>query len=234
MLLLMIVPCYTYITPDVGVRAKMSLLELLKNSWNTVREYAFGAAKKEIVVLNFSRTVMGLVVSMWTLFAAGLAAAIYSAVVAFRYFADGCRESRSRILYVTLTANRALLCAYFALTLPIFVFPTVLKYMYRGMLNYYVELTASPFDMLFVALLLYAAVVAVIIVSRRRECELGMDVYAKREHSDDSNEESIDGEYTRQNGKDVLSEQESRAQAERIMRLLGKQDTQQTDGEDNR
>ena len=232
MLVLMLVPCYSYITPDVGVRAKMSLAELLKNSWDTVREYAFGSSSKEIVVLNFSKTVIALLVALWTLFAVAFCAAVYSAVVAFRYFAAGCKESKSRILFVTLSANRVLLCAYFAAAIPIFAFPTVLKYLYRGMLNYYVELTASPFDMLWIAVALYVAVVTVVAISRGREIERGMDVYAKRDT--DGDDELLDGEsHSVRDAEQPLSESESKAQAERIMRLLGEQDTQTTNGEED-
>lgn len=220
MLLLMLIPCYRYITADTGVNAAISLGELLGNSWDTVREYIFGAGDKEVVVMNFSKTVFALVIALWVLYAVALASAIYSAVFAFYYFFSGCAESRQRMLFVTLTVNRVVLCIYHALALPIFVFPTIMQYLYRGILNYHVELDASPFDVMWVAIALCAVNAVVIAISERLEWSEGMNVYSKRISEDLPRKgapKSGEGDLSE---SDSLTDAERQEKNERILRLL--------------
>ena len=88
------VPTYRYVTADTGVNDAISLWTLMSNAWNTVRGYLFGNGTQEAVVVDFSWTTLFLIVALVLLFAVGVASAVYTAVNAFKYFGDGCRESK--------------------------------------------------------------------------------------------------------------------------------------------
>lgn len=227
---LMFIPCYSYITADTGINEAISLWELLGNSWNTAREYLFGSGEKLAVTKSFARTLLVLISALLLLFVIGFASAVYTAVTAFRYFANGCRDGKATTLFITLVPNRTVLCIYHAMILPLFLLPRIMPMLYKNILSYYVELNAAPFDIAVIAAAVYAINVAVIAVGSRLEVSAQMNIFKKRRASDDG--VSSDTE----NGTDIItddpyermSQAEKREQTERIMRLLEKY----RDGED--
>ena len=237
LLLLMLVPCYRYITADTGINGAISLSELISNSWDTAREYLFGNSQKNEVTSSFAKTLIAIIVTFIALFIVGLASAIYAAVSAFSYFKNGCRESKKRIMFITLTLNRAVLCVCHALMLPIFALPVILPYLYDNMFNYHVELDASPFDMLYVALAVYAAVVIVIAVSKNFEIVAEMNIYTKRRPEKNTLSVGAESESTEAEPEDAYERMATRArseQTERIMRLLNKQDAEVKEKEEDK
>ncbi len=222
LIVLMFIPCYRFITADTGVNQAISLSELLDNSWDTSREYMFGNGEKNDVTLDFARTLFIVVIMMWVLFAIGVLFAIYSAVIAFRYILSGCVESKSRILYVTLTVNRVVLCVYYALMIPIFMLPKIMPYLYDNMLNYHIELSTSPFDMLWASLGVFAATAIIIAISKRFEVLAQINVYSSHTELLDEEEEYIEEDDTPKDIYESMSERAKAEQAERIMRLLNK------------
>lgn len=230
---LMFIPCYRFITADTGVNLPISLWELLGNAWETAKEYIFGNGDKLGVTLDFAKTLMCVVVALWTLFAVGAISAVYSAVTAFRYFGDADKQGRYRILYLTLTVNRIVLCALHALMLPIFFLPRIMPLLYGDLLNYHVELVTSPFDMLWIAIALFAASCAVTAISRNSEVVLQMNVYSRpRADEDDGETEDLEQDGT-ESEYTSMSDREKAEQTERILRLL-KNQSQENDGEDNK
>lgn len=222
MIILMLIPCYRYITADTGINEAVSLWELIGNSWNTVREYLFGSGEKADVTLDFARTLLAVIITLALLFIVGFASAVYAAVSAFRYFHDGCRESRTRTLFITLVPNRIVLCVYHALMLPIFLLPVLMPLLYKGILAYHVELNVAPFDMIWVAVALYVAVVCVIAVSANFEMLEQKNIFVKRRAFTDDAEEDDAVESVSDDPYDEMSREEKEEQTERIMRLLGK------------
>ena len=223
MLILMFVPCYRFVTPDTGIKQAISAKELLSNSWDTVRNYLFGGQEQIQVTADFAGTLFGVIIVLLLLFAVGFASAVYAAVVAFRFFAEGGTESKRRILFITIFPNRALLSVCYALTLPLMFLPKIMPLLYQSILNYHVELICQPFDMVWIDVVLAVAVVAVIFVSAKYETLREMNVFVK--YRDEEQEEEYEEQYVAEESEDVFSEMDRKAreeQNERILRLLNK------------
>ena len=229
-IVLMFIPCYRFITADTGVNQAISLWELLGNSWKTVREYIFGNGEKVDVTLDFARTLLVTIIALWGLFALGAVSVIYSTVTAVRFFTNrNENNSKSRILFVTLTVNRLVLCIYHALMIPIFMLPKLMPYLYGKILNYYVELYTYPFDMLWIAIGIFVITISIIAIDKKNEVLTEMNIYLiSRDIFDDEDD------HVKENGlpKDIyesMSEMAKTEQAERIRRLLNRHN----DGEDD-
>ena len=230
---LMFVPCYRFITADTGINKPISAYELISNSWDTVRDYLFGGTEQVEVTKNFASTVFGLIILFVILFCVGFISAVYAAVVAFKFFAGGCRETKERLLFITLVPNRAVLCLYYALMLPLLAFPRLMPALYDGILNYHVELICQPFDIFIVDGILFAAAVAVIFVSARFETLAKSNLFVRYKSEEKDEEyspvyeepESTDDPYENMLAK---AKQE---QNERILKLLRKDDGADGDGE---
>ena len=69
MLLLMCIPCYSFVSADGGLHKKISAFELISNAWDTVREYLFGTAEQVQVTADFAGTVFGIIIILFLLFA---------------------------------------------------------------------------------------------------------------------------------------------------------------------
>ena len=236
MLILMLIPVYHFITAQTGVNDAVSVGELAQNLWDAARGYLFGAAEnKNVATIDFSKAVLALVVVFVLLFLLGLASAIYAAVIAFGYFSSGCKESSKRAMFITLVPNRAVLCIYHALTLPIFLLPLLMPYIYKSFLQTQIKLACDPFDMIFVALALYIAEVIIIIISSNYESARGMNVFVRRRATerlatlaDDKND--TDGT---QDAYDTMTSKAKQEQLDRILALLNKNDTAQTKEEND-
>ena len=235
MLILTFVPCYRYVTADTGLNEAISAKELLSNSWDTVREYLFGGKEQVQVTADFAGTLFGIIIIFCLLFAVGFASAVYCAVVAFRFFADGGRESKQRILFITLFPNRIVLSVCYALTLPLLFLPKIMPLLYDGILKYHVELICEPFDMVWIDIALVAAVVAVILISARYETLCEMNVFVR--YREDEEEEEYEEQYAVPEDEDAFTEMDRRTreeQNERILRLLNKSEEDDTDEQENK
>ena len=223
MLCLMLVPVYMYNTSGKYGGA-VSLGELLGNSWDTVRSYIFGAsASKDAATLSFSKTLFGMIIGAWALFAVGAASRIYAASVAIRMFSTGERGSSSRALLLALIPNRVVLCITHALTLPIFFIPMLMPTLYAKLLGTTVLLKCSPFDMAFVAIALYIAEVAVICVSSGYETTNKMNLFSRAPvHQSRAEIREDDGDTAEDDGYAGYESRAKQEQLERIMKLLDK------------
>lgn len=223
MLLLMHVPCYRFVTADAGLHQKISAWGLISNSWDTVRDYLFGNGEQVQVTADFAGTVFGLIILLTLLFCIGAGMAVYTAVAAFGYFKNGCKESRSRILFITLVPNRVILCVYYSLILPFIFFPRMLPALYNSILNYYIELICEPFDIIIVSAILFVATVAVIFVSARFEKLAQMNLFFKHKKQTEEDEETVEEEDTDETDAYTAMDRRAREeQNERILRLLNK------------
>lgn len=223
MLILAFVPCYRFVTADTGIKQAISANQLLSNSWDTVREYLFSGKEQVQVTADFAGTLFGIIIVFCLLFAIGLASAIYAAVVAFRFFAEGGKESKRRILFITIFPNRIVLSICYALTLPLLFLPKIMPWLYRSILNYHVELICEPFDMVWIDVALIVAVVAVIFVSAKYETLQEMNVFVR--YRDEEQQEEYEEQYTNYEKEDIFSEMDRKTreeQNERILRLLNK------------
>ena len=166
-------------------------------------------------------------------FIVGLASAIYAAVCAFRYFARGCRDEKDITLFITLVPNRIVLCIYHSLMLVPFLLPRLMPVLYDKILAYHIELNTVPFDLALVSLGIYAAVAVIIAISSEFETLECKNIFTKRRVLNEDNSDDGDG-VKESNSDDVYEEMtkaEKKEQAERIMRLLGKNAEEKEDGE---
>ncbi len=237
--ILMFIPCYSYITADTGVNDAISLWELMGNSWQTVREYLFGSGTKYDVTIDFARILMALLIVFVVLFVLGVAFSAYCAITAFRYFANDCKESKERILFITLVPNRIVLCIYTALTLPIFFMPMLMPLLYKNYLYYQVQLSVTPFDMVYIALALYIACVIIVAISTQKESMSQMNIFAKRQAPisklQNEHEETEKAEQETDDPYEIMSRKEKQEQNERILRMLEnyKSNTQDKEEDDD-
>ncbi len=229
---LMFVPCYRFITADTGVNQAISHSTLMGNAWDQVRGYLFGGGEKQIATLDFSRAVLTAIIVLTVLFTVGFASTVYAAVSAFRFFSGGCRDGKSRALFITLVPNRAVLCIYHALMLPMLSFALLMPWFYDSFMNYHVQLAYAPFDMLYVAIAIYAATVIVIVVSARYERLEGMDLFFKHREKEEDNSKTED-ESLPTDSYSVMDRMAREEQAERIRELLMKRDKENTTKEED-
>ncbi len=222
--ILMLVPYIRFKDTD-GLKGAVSLVELIGNSWETVTEYMFGMANTNAVTLDFARTVMAVIIIFAVMFIIGAASAVYALISAIIYFKDS-TKIKQRVLFITLTGNRIVLCAFHSLMLGIFLFPTVLPYFYGKILSYGVITVYTPFNMFYLAIAFYAITVALVIISKRYEMSDKMNIYTRAVvHEqpcidiDEHEEEELDA-YA------LMNKKAKEEQAEKIRRLLLKnQDT---------
>lgn len=220
-LVLMLVPCYRYATANEGLRQPISAWTLIGNAWDTVREYLFGSAEKMQVTSDFAGTVLGMIMLFAVLFAIGFGFSVYTAVTAFRFFSDGCSESRAKILFITLVPNRAVLCIYSALTLPLLFIPRIMPLLYNSILNYHTELICQPFDMIIVHLVIFAITVATVFVSAAFERREGINLFARYKEEDIEDEPDEAEEQDEEDAYTAVDRRAREEQNERILRLLG-------------
>ncbi len=230
LLVLMLLPAYRFKDAD-GLKSAVSLFELYGNSWDTVREYIFGNKQVQAPTMDFAKTVMTLIIVLWVLFVVGLASAIYALVSALRAFRDGAQTGKT-VLFVTLTFNRVSLCALHGLMLPVFLLPTLLPVLYRGILAYEVTAIYTPFNLIFAALVVFVAVCVLVAVSKKYEMLLGMNIYAVRRQAPLAEEPQVEEEEEDGESDDpytLMSERSRAEQAERIRKLLIKHEDEEED-----
>ncbi len=222
LVILMLLPCYRF-KDENGLRTAVSLFGLMGNSWDTVREYMFGGGEVQAVTLDFARTVMATVIALCVSLAVGVAVCVYSLVAALGFFRDGL-VSKSRLMFVTLTVNRAVLCVLQGLMLPMFFLPSLLVYFYRSILAYEVTAVYTPFNLLYIAIFLYAAVVVLTAISKKWEMLCDMNIYTKKvsEAIGNISSEEPDEDDAPKDAYTMMSERAKAEQAERIRRLLNK------------
>ena len=171
----MLIPCLKY-TVGENHNQPISNLSLIKNSWETSREYLFdGASNKQVEQTAFSKALLATVIALSAIFIIGVLLAAYTAYCAFSYFRDPERTDSNRIFFLTLVPNRVVLCIYHALLLPLAFLPRIIIPLYENILNYQTVLYFSAFEPWIIALVLYAAFIAVVFVSARYERSLGLD-----------------------------------------------------------
>lgn len=238
MLIIMLIPVYSYTTAD-GRGAAVSLSELLRNSWDTVRVYIFGTTgDRDAATLHFSKVLLGIIIAAWTLFALGAISQICAAVTAIKQFLTGDVKSAGRAMFLAIVPNRVMLCVLHALTLPIFFIPALLPVLYSGILKTAVLLSCSPFDIAIIAVILYLCEVLFVAISAKYESAQGMNLFARARKESVQEYEDEEEEQQDDDGEDVYKKYESRAkqeQLDRIVELLSKKDkTENADNEEDR
>ena len=217
------VPCLQYTNNQSGTDEPISAMSLMKNSWDQVRNYLFGTGEQTNGNMQFSQTVLVLLILFWLLFALGVAAAVWAWLAFLRYAEEGRENETGRVWFITLIPNRIVLCVLCALMLPVACFPHVVIWLYRS-IYVAVELKVYVLDPMWLALALYAALILLSSVSAGYEKSLRMDLFRKpKERKGETEETDFDereGSEEKTDGLSSAQENAQRAQAERIARLL--------------
>lgn len=172
----MFVPCLSYSTVE-GTQASISLSELIGNSWDQVRAYLFATAQQEPSQKIFAQTVLALIVVFVLLFVIGVASAVVSAVFAIRYFNAPKPRTVAHMWFITIIPNRAVLCALYALTLPLLFFCRLIIPLYDRIMHVDVLLNVSAPEPWVWGLILYGVSVVLSVVSARYERQMRMDMF---------------------------------------------------------
>lgn len=214
----MMIPSYRYATNGV-LDTSISSFKLIVRNFNSARQVVFAATEQDAVHILFSRTVMTLVIAFCLLFLIALATSVYSCFVALRYFSSDDEKAKEKIrtLFVTLVPNRIVLCALYALCIPITVFPYLLPMLCGKIYSQYIGMALVAPDALITACIAFAFITVLCIVSAPSERALGVDMFKKRkafeksaedeEYSAESDNESVTAEQNEMIRKILLKEE---------------------------
>ena len=229
-LISLFVPCLRYTTSDTGTGKVNSLVTQLGYTWDSVRQFLFGAGELSAVNEKFAQVVFALILVSVLLFLVGATATVWASVGALLHFRDGREEGTARALYVTLFPNRTVTLLWQALILPLLAFPRLLVLCYDRVLYYPVILNVTFPEPLLIGGILFLVTVVLSFVTFSRERESGMSPYRetrrekKKEQSDETNEARS---FFSAPAEEELSEIERNTreeQAERIRALLTKRE----------
>ena len=103
------IPCLQYTNNQSGTDDPISAMRLMKNSWDQVRNYLFGSGEQTNGNMQFSGTVLFLLILFWILFAVGVAVAVWAWSAFSRYAEAGRENEKGRVWFITLIPNRTFL-----------------------------------------------------------------------------------------------------------------------------
>jgi hypothetical protein len=230
-LLLGFLPSYRYV---VGSEAheSVSLWSLIGDSWTLGRETLFAKSNATTGEQAFSKITLGFIIGSAILCGAALASAAWSCFVALKLFMSDDEESaeKSRTLFITAIPNRIALTVAEALVLPICLFPYLLPAIYAHTLGMNVRVDLAAPDCLIFAAVSLVAVAILSALCAPMERQFDADVFKRRKafDRDESEEQSEVENYTSlfdTRGDETEEEKNQReAEAERIRRILRKDD----------
>ena len=218
---LFFVPSLQYTNNQSGTDAPLSTFELMKNSWDQVRAYLFGTAQQTNGNIQFSRTILVLLILFWILFFVGVAAALW-AMIAYCVYGEKGTEETGRLWFITLIPNRIVLCILNLLILPVALFPRIVILVYRSV-YVAVEVKVIGLDPALVGGVLLVATWILSAILAPMEKKYGWDVFRKpREASPVSTETGEERRFEKNVTTDPTSEAEAarRRRAEQIAELL--------------
>ncbi len=178
-LMFMAIPVLRYTNNQSGTDDPISALTLMKNSWDQVRHYLFGASEQTNGNIIFSRTVLICLILFWILFAVSAVVAVWSLLAVVRYTEKGSEADHGRIWFLTLIPNRIALCILGGLMIPLTAFPRLLIVFYRKIIYVAVELKVYGIDPMIVALALTLVTVVLSVVTAGYEKKLSIDPFRK-------------------------------------------------------
>ena len=185
----MLIPTYRYIA-DGALKVANSTMGFMIKAVSDSRQTLFGAEDYSAGALAFSKAMIVWIAIFVILFLIALISAVYSLVVAIKYFAGDDDEAaeKSRTLFVTFFPNRIILCAAELLALPMTLFPYFLPLFYKNFLGEKVVFVLLAPDAFILTTLGLIAVIVLSCVCAPIEREFGADVFNK-EHKEDKSKE---------------------------------------------
>lgn len=207
-------------TLDSDERQTMSLAKLIQNTWDNSRLYLFSSQTQQTNDgVLFYKSAFSLLIILTALFIAGTLLNIFAAISCKAYFFDG--NSKLRNIYTSIVPNRVIMLIFSLSLLPIAFFPDILVYLYRHLLLYNVSVEYSFLSTGIMALILFAALVTVTLISRKKEEQFNLNIfkYKKNNTSEECSDKS-------KNSTDVstarhYSFNNSASTADKLKELLG-------------
>ena len=174
----MFIPCVKYVF-DNEARDKISIFTLLQNLWNNSRYNLFSSQSSPTPdVEAFSQTAFTVIVISAILFVLAVAVDIFGLVTVIKEDKSS-TPGKARILYSTLIPNRFVLCLLRLPVFPIILFPNIVELLYNKILLYPVTLNYNVLYPWVLTLALFAVQIAALIVSKKYERRLSLDILSK-------------------------------------------------------
>lgn len=192
---MLFVPSYRFIfSGKAGER--ISEVTLIANSWEQSRGVLFATEEQRSPDLVFSRIVFALIIALALIYIFALAVAVWTAVVAIRYFNSDDEEGaeRTRRIFTAFFPNRIVLCAINLLGLLIAVFPYCMRPIYAFAYSESVRAVLEGPDALIVGGVLLLLTVILSIALAPEEKRLGADIFKKYSRTVDEEIEELEKE----------------------------------------
>ncbi len=177
--LTLLIPSLQYNNNQTGTGEPLSALGLMSNAWQYGRECLFGSDVEQTAGnLQFSKTVMLLLVALWLLYLVGAAAALWGLYAYLKFQGSDTDAHSGRLWFVTLIPNRGVLCLLCGLMLPLTLFHWLMVPLYRT-LYVSVSLRILGFDPLWVSGLLLVTCAILWAVTAPKERAGRYDIFRK-------------------------------------------------------
>ena len=174
---LMLIPNLRYSTAS-GTQGDVSLFELLGNSWDQVRQNLFGSGEITVQEERFSWILIILIPTLVLLFAVGFLSSLAVAVYGLLYVGSPqFRRTPTRVGFVTVLPNRAVVCALQSFVLPILFYSRILIPIYKKVLRIDVLLNVDFPEAWVFGLVFLAAIIALSVWSAGYERDMGADPF---------------------------------------------------------
>ncbi len=222
----MFIPSYKYVISG-EMNEVISAFDLFGSSFTAARNVIFATEEQAVANMMFSQTAFWLIIVFALLWIVGLAVALYSAVIAIRYFigTDEEQTEKSRTLFITFFPNRTVLCIFQSLILPLALFPYLMPMLFGKILGLNVSLVLCAPDLLIATLVVLAAIFVLSVFSAPMERRFNADMFKKHKpkNLDDSGEESTDERYNANINVEETDEQHAK-RLERARQIIKKID----------
>lgn len=190
----MFIPCINYIL-DSEVKDKMSISMLIHNSWENSRYYLFSSQSNPTPEGTvFYKAVFITIIIAAILFLLAIAVDIFGLTTIINE-ANSEEPGKLRILYSTLIPNRFVLCILRLPIFPILLFPNIIELLYRNILFYPVSVNYNLLYPWILALLLFVLQIIFIVISKKFERRLSLDILSKNIISDNINADIQEEDY---------------------------------------
>lgn len=226
------IPAYRF-TESGASREAISYSRLFFNSWTQGRSLLFDGTQISLSHTNFAKTLLIFNIICALLYLVALGVSVWACAVAINLFNSDDDEGaeRARTFFVTFIPNRIVLTVIQAMAIPFALFPYIMPWIYSSTLGVKVRVALVLPDTLIFAIIFIAAIGILSAITAPYERRFDADVFKKHQSFSSLANTSEDDEYERQFNTEE-DEEYSRLreeQAERIRRMLSKNDGDQND-----
>ncbi len=210
---------------DTDIRQRMSLADLIENTWVNSRMYLFSAnAEQTGEGVVFYRAVFAMLIVCIVLFIIGVAMNIFAAIAAGSYYIRG--EQKLKNIYISIVPNRFVMLVFSLFLLPITFFPEILVYLYRHLLVYNVKVEYTGVSAGILSVIVMVVLIVITILSRKREILQNRNIFIYNlEKTDKKKKDSeLDDQAEATSEKHYSIRQPKADDAEKLKDLLGLSD----------